>query len=112
MGFDNDNDDSNDENHDSNSICYQDYCDMGMDANNCWLGNWCQDKSMGGCPPPMGGEQLMFFTHSPWKLIAQNQNDFVRLEFIDEKNAQDQRWRLVRISAPTRLILTCLYRLK
>jgi len=28
----------------------EDYCDMGMDANNCWLGNYCQDKSLGGCP--------------------------------------------------------------
>ena len=30
---------------------------MGTDANGCWMGNWCQDKSMGGCPPPMGGKQ-------------------------------------------------------
>jgi len=31
---------------------------MGTDANGCWMGNWCQDKSMGGCPPPMGGSEL------------------------------------------------------
>merc|ERR1719433_1632618 len=22
------------------------------------MGNWCQDKSMGGCPPPMGGSEV------------------------------------------------------
>ena len=27
---------------------------MGMDANNCWLGNYCMDKSSGGCPPMTG----------------------------------------------------------
>merc|ERR1711910_320466 len=31
---------------------------MGTDSNGCWMGNWCQDKSMGGCPPPMGGSEL------------------------------------------------------
>ena len=30
-------------------------CDMGTDSAGCWMGNWCQDKGMGGCPPPMGG---------------------------------------------------------
>merc|ERR1712172_237771 len=33
----------------------EDWCDMGTDSNGCWMGNWCQDKSTGGCPPPMGG---------------------------------------------------------
>merc|ERR1719370_1404798 len=28
----------------------EDYCDMGMDSNHCWMGNWCQEKSLGGCP--------------------------------------------------------------
>merc|ERR1711934_990059 len=23
---------------------------MGFDANGCWMGNWCQDMTMGGCP--------------------------------------------------------------
>merc|ERR1712203_235421 len=23
---------------------------MGVDANGCWMGNWCQDMSLGGCP--------------------------------------------------------------
>jgi len=32
----------------------EDYCDMGMDENNCWMGNWCQDKSLGGCPSHTG----------------------------------------------------------
>merc|ERR1711944_307511 len=30
----------------------------GTDSNGCWMGNWCQDKSMGGCPAPMGGSEL------------------------------------------------------
>merc|ERR1711990_912120 len=30
----------------------EDWCDMGTDSHGCWMGNWCQDKSMGGCPPP------------------------------------------------------------
>jgi len=31
----------------------EDYCDMGTKTfghNECWVGNWCQDKSYGGCP--------------------------------------------------------------
>merc|ERR1711872_1071524 len=36
----------------------EDWCDMGTDSNGCWMGNWCQDKSMGGCPAPMGGSEL------------------------------------------------------
>merc|ERR1711971_462175 len=36
----------------------EDWCDMGTDSNGCWMGNWCQDKSTGGCPPPMGGSEL------------------------------------------------------
>merc|ERR1712037_173539 len=28
----------------------EEFCDMGMDSNNCWLGNYRQDKSSGGCP--------------------------------------------------------------
>merc|ERR1712193_318936 len=32
----------------------EDYCDMGMDENNCWMGNWCQDESLGGCPSHTG----------------------------------------------------------
>merc|ERR1712004_949970 len=28
----------------------QDWCDMGVDTVGCWMGNWCQDKSLGGCP--------------------------------------------------------------
>merc|ERR1712223_883509 len=31
---------------------------MGTDLNGCWMGNWCQDKSMGGCPAPIGGSEL------------------------------------------------------
>ena len=29
---------------------------MGFDSNGCWMGNWCQDKSEGGCPAPHYGE--------------------------------------------------------
>merc|ERR1712107_411004 len=36
----------------------EDWCDMGTDLNGCWMGNWCQDKSMGGCPAPIGGSEL------------------------------------------------------
>merc|ERR1712062_888057 len=36
----------------------EEWCDMGTDANGCWMGNWCQDKSMGGCPAPIGGSEL------------------------------------------------------
>merc|ERR1712012_986210 len=36
----------------------EDWCDMGTDLNGCWMGNWCQDKSMGGCPAPVGGSEL------------------------------------------------------
>merc|ERR1712037_694603 len=36
----------------------EDWCDMGTDSAGCWMGNWCQDKSMGGCPPPMGGSEM------------------------------------------------------
>lgn len=25
-------------------------CDAGIDSNGCWLGSWCQDMSLGGCP--------------------------------------------------------------
>ena len=32
---------------------------MGTDLNGCWMGNWCQDKSMGGCPAPIGGEEIL-----------------------------------------------------
>ena len=31
---------------------------MGVDLNGCWMGNWCQDKSMGGCPAPVGGGEI------------------------------------------------------
>merc|ERR1712228_60282 len=31
---------------------------MGMDANNCWLGNYCMDKSSGGCPPMTGSGSM------------------------------------------------------
>ena len=34
-------------------------CDMGTDLNGCWMGNWCQDKSMGGCPAPVGGGEIL-----------------------------------------------------
>ena len=27
---------------------------MGMDSNGCWLGNYCQDFSSGGCPAMTG----------------------------------------------------------
>merc|ERR1712037_383412 len=23
---------------------------MGVDSNGCWMGNWCQDMTLGGCP--------------------------------------------------------------
>ena len=32
---------------------------MGTDLNGCWMGNWCQDKSMGGCPAPIGGGEIL-----------------------------------------------------
>ena len=32
---------------------------MGVDMNGCWIGNWCQDKSMGGCPAPIGGGEIL-----------------------------------------------------
>merc|ERR1712203_226815 len=25
----------------------ENWCDMGIDANGCWMGNWCQDMSLG-----------------------------------------------------------------
>merc|ERR1712233_269011 len=34
------------------------HCDAGYDSDGCWMGNWCQDKSMGGCPAPMGGSEV------------------------------------------------------
>merc|ERR1712061_943212 len=36
----------------------EDWCDMGTDSAGCWMGNWCQYKGMGGCPPPMGGSEM------------------------------------------------------
>merc|ERR1712184_178762 len=48
----------------------EDWCDMGTDSAGCWMGNWCQDKSMGGCPPPMGGSEMNsgedICAHSTW----------------------------------------------
>ena len=29
------------------STCPLARCDMGIDANGCWMGNWCQDMSLG-----------------------------------------------------------------
>ena len=29
------------------STCPLSRCDMGTDANGCWMGNWCQDMSLG-----------------------------------------------------------------
>ena len=31
---------------------------MGIDSNGCWMGNWCQDKGMGGCPEPSGSGEF------------------------------------------------------
>merc|ERR1719234_2555992 len=28
------------------------------DSNGCWLGNWCQDKSEGGCSAPQYGSEM------------------------------------------------------
>merc|ERR1712020_301419 len=28
----------------------EEWCDMGVDSNGCWLGNFCQDIASGGCP--------------------------------------------------------------
>merc|ERR1712192_229721 len=28
----------------------EEWCDMGTDANGCWMGNWCQPMEQGGCP--------------------------------------------------------------
>ena len=33
---------------------------MGMDSNNCWLGNYCQDKSSGGCPAGLNTPDQLF----------------------------------------------------
>ena len=38
----------------------QEYCDMGMDSNNCWLGNYCQSIESGGCPSTTGFEWWWF----------------------------------------------------
>lgn len=38
----------------------QEYCDMGMDSNNCWLGNYCQSIESGGCPSTTGLEWWWF----------------------------------------------------
>merc|ERR1712158_307992 len=32
----------------------EEWCDMGMDSNNCWLGNYCVDIAAGGCPAMTG----------------------------------------------------------
>ena len=36
---------------------------MGMDSNNCWLGNWCQDLSDGGCPAGLISPDLEYLVH-------------------------------------------------
>jgi len=37
----------------------EDLCDMGYDdSTGCWLGNWCQDKSLGGCSVPQYGSEM------------------------------------------------------
>merc|ERR1712181_108481 len=37
----------------------EDWCDMGYDdSTGCWLGNWCQDKSKGGCTAPQYGSEM------------------------------------------------------
>ena len=32
----------------------QEYCDMGLDSNGCWLGNYCMSIESGGCPSTTG----------------------------------------------------------
>ena len=32
----------------------QEYCDMGLDDNGCWLGNYCMSIESGGCPSTTG----------------------------------------------------------
>merc|ERR1712181_205469 len=35
----------------------EDLCDIGSDSTGCWMGNWCQDKSEGGCLAPQYGSE-------------------------------------------------------
>merc|ERR1712079_895138 len=32
----------------------EEYCDMGLDGNGCWLGNYCMTIESGGCPSTTG----------------------------------------------------------
>merc|ERR1712088_678792 len=34
--------------------CTEEYCDMGLDSNGCWLGNYCMTIESGGCPSTTG----------------------------------------------------------
>ena len=36
----------------------QEYCDMGLDSNGCWLGNYCMTIESGGCPSTTGAVTL------------------------------------------------------
>ena len=81
-------------------------CDMGTDLNGCWMGNWCQDKSMGGCPAPIGGEEIL----KSYQEVYQAEGEQI-LKILSWKlwrsligqlwNMQDPSLTLVRTSAPT-----------
>ena len=43
----------------------QEWCDMGMDSNNCWLGNYCMDIAAGGCPAMTGLVIMTMLTRVP-----------------------------------------------
>ena len=52
---------------------------MGMDSNNCWLGNYCQDFASGGCPAT-GGVIMSCYDRS------RNNDNF------DEEGTNDTIW--------------------
>ena len=56
---------------------------MGMDSNNCWLGNYCQDKSSGGCPA--GQDVYMIGITSPFFDLGHPQQ-FPKGHIVSDQN--------------------------
>ena len=99
----------------SNVLCLLSRCDMGFDSNGCWMGNWCQDKSEGGCPAPHYGEKFSKSRNarSNAKGVVQVPTYFhggenspyimARCSLSCDSsmlNFKDRRWLLARMSAP------------
>ena len=85
-------------------------CEYGYDSDGCWMGAWCQDKGMGGCPVHDMGEQnwmvsllsllsLMSCSYGWWRLI-------LNLTFFLCWKLKDLRWHLVRIPANISHLIT------